>query len=166
MVTVLKLDSGRYAKDCPECGEQQTYLRKNYAESSLRENKRCKKCANRDPNSNASHGMYRGIRISWLRKYETSAKLRGLDWLIDLDDVADVFENQAGRCALTGWDLAFPETGHFQNADASIDRIDSTFGYLKDNIQIVHKKVNMMKQAYSQEEFIEVCVAVANREKW
>lgn len=165
-MTVLKLDSGRYAKDCPECGEQQTYLRKNYAEASLRENKRCKKCANRDPNSNASHGMYRGIRISWLRRYETSAKLRGLDWLIDIDDVADVFENQNGRCALTGWDLAFPETGHSQNADASIDRIDSTFGYIKDNIQIVHKKVNMMKQAYSQEEFIEVCVAVANREKW
>jgi len=39
---VTRLPSGRYAKDCPECGEQQTYLRKNYAQASLREEKTCK----------------------------------------------------------------------------------------------------------------------------
>jgi hypothetical protein len=77
-------------------------------------------------------------------------------------------EKQDYKCALTGWDIMFPETGHPQEATASIDRIDSSLGYTKDNIQIVHRDVNMMKSKYSQEHFIAVCCAVATRhgEKW
>ena len=30
-------------------------------------------------------------------------------------------------------------------------------GYIKDNIQLVVKDINMMKQGYSQEHFIELC---------
>lgn len=162
---VIKLENGRYAKDCPSCGEQQTYLRKNYAEASLREGKRCKKCTQNDPKTSGV-SVYRGLRMSWLKKFETSAKLRGLDWEITADDVADLYEEQEGLCALTGWEIVFPETGHPQTTTVSIDRIDSSFGYLKENIQLVDKRVNMMKQRYSQEEFVMVCKAVANKVKW
>lgn len=162
---VTKLDNGRYAKDCPSCGEQQTYLRKNYAEASLREGKECKKCSNRKT-ENCGRGFYRGIRLSWFKKFETSAKLRGLDWTITVDDIADLYEEQEGLCALTGWSIVFPEVGHHQLTTVSIDRIDSSFGYLKENIQLVDKRVNMMKQSYSQEEFILVCKAVADRTEW
>ena len=162
---VIKLDNGRYAKDCPTCGEQQTYLRKNYAEASLREGKECKKCSNRKT-ENSSRGWHKGIRISWFNKFKTSAKLRALDWEITLDDIADLYEEQEGQCALTGWDIVFPECGHAQLTTVSIDRIDSSFGYLKENIQLVDKRVNMMKQSYSQEEFILVCMAVADKVKW
>lgn len=162
---VIKLENGRYAKDCPSCGEQQTYLRKNYAEASLKEGKRCKKCTNNDPSTNGVK-IYRGLRLSWVKKFETSAKLRGLDWEITADDIADLYEEQEGLCALTGWPIVFPETGHPQLTTVSIDRIDSSFGYLKENIQLVDKRVNMMKQAYSQEEFILVCKAVADKVKW
>ena len=162
---IIKLSNGRYAKNCPECGEQQTYLRKNYAAASLREKKTCKKRSNKKT-ENCHRGWHRGIRISWFNKFKTNAKLRALDWEITLDDVADLYEEQEGRCALTGWDIVFPETGHHNISTVSIDRIDSSFGYLKENIQLVDKRVNMMKQKYSQEEFIMVCKAVANRIKW
>lgn len=162
---IIKLSNGRYAKNCPECGEQQTYLRKNYAAASLREKKTCKKCSNKKT-ENCHRGWHRSIRISWFNKFKTNAKLRALDWEITLDDVADLYEEQEGRCALTGWDIVFPETGHHNISTVSIDRIDSSFGYLKENIQLVDKRVNMMKQKYSQEEFIMVCKAVANRIKW
>ena len=162
---VIKLDNGRYAKDCPNCGKQQTYLRKNYAEASLREGKWCKSCRQRDTRYNGVKS-YRGIRVSWYNKFETSAQLRGLDWEIDLDYVADLYEEQEGLCALTGWEIVFPELGHHQLSTVSIDRIDSNFGYIPNNIQLVDKRVNMMKQAYSQEEFILVCKAVANKVKW
>jgi len=164
-MAVVKLESGRWAKPCPTCGEQQDYLRKNYAEASYREGKECKKCAQSNAQKNGVM-IYRGIRLSWLRKFETSAKLRGIDWEIDADVVADLYEAQDAKCALTGWDISFPETGHPQMASASIDRIDSAFGYLPENIQLVDKRVNMMKQQYSQDEFISVCLAVANKEKW
>ena len=44
---------------------------------------------------------------------------------------------------------------------ASLDRIDSTKGYSKDNIQWVHKDINCMKMDFSQQYFIDLCVKVA-----
>lgn len=164
-VEVVKLDNGRYAKPCPTCGESQDYLRKNYAEASLREGKECKKCAQANVIKNGVK-IYRGIRLSWLKKFENSAKLRGIDWQIDADIVADLYEQQEAKCALTGWDISFPEVGNHQMSSASIDRIDSSFGYSSDNIQLVDKRVNMMKQQYSQDEFVAVCLAVADKVKW
>lgn len=162
---VTKGKDGRYYKDCPQCGESQSYLRKNYAEESLRLGKVCKKCSNRNTD-NSHRGWHRGVRVSWFNKFKSSAELRNIPWSLTLDDVADAMQKQDNRCSLTGWDISFPDWGHSQEAPASIDRIDSTLGYTKDNIQLVVRKVNMMKQQYSQEEFIEVCKAVANKVKW
>lgn len=162
---VTKGQDGRYYKDCSQCGESQSYLRKNYAEESLRLGKVCKKCSNRNTD-NSHRGWHRGVRISWYNKFKSSAELREIPWYISMDDVADTMDGQGSRCALTGWDISFPDWGHSQDAPASIDRIDSSLGYTKDNIQLVVRKVNMMKQQYTQEEFIEVCKAVADKVKW
>lgn len=43
---------------------------------------------------------------------------------------------------------------------ASIDRIDSSKGYIKGNIQIVHKTLNKMKLNMRDEEFIAICEEV------
>ena len=43
----------------------------------------------------------------------------------------------------------------------SIDRIDSSKGYIVGNVQWIHKTINQMKWNSSQEEFIEFCKAVA-----
>ena len=45
---------------------------------------------------------------------------------------------------------------------ASLDRIDSNKGYIKGNVQWVHKDVNTMKMDHTQEEFIKICTMVAN----
>jgi len=160
---VTKGEDGRFYKECPQCGESQSYLRKNYAEESLRLGKVCKKCSNRNTD-NSHRGWHRGVRVSWFNKFMSGAETRGIDWSVSIDDVADVMEGQGSVCALTGWSIVFPEWGHSDKAPASIDRIDNSLGYTKNNIQLVVRKVNMMKQQYSQEEFIEVCKAVAKKE--
>lgn len=157
---VIKGLDGRYYKPCSECGKLQSYLRKNYAIESLRLGKTCKSCSNKKT-ENCHRGWYRGIRISWYNKFKIGAETRGLGWELTLDDLADQLEKQKGRCALTGLDVEFPEVGTPQKAPASIDRINSSKDYTKDNIQIVLRKINMMKQSYSQEEFIDLCKAVA-----
>ena len=162
---VIKLDSGRFAKDCPSCGVQQTYLRKWYAEASLREGKLCKSCSNKITD-NCNRGWHRGIRVSWFNKFKISADLRDIDFAITIDDVADIMDAQGGTCALTGWCIDFPQVGHPHKVSASIDRIDSQFGYIKGNVQLVHKMVNMCKQQYEQEDFVRMCEAVANKVKW
>lgn len=162
---VTKGLDGRWYKNCPTCGEQQSYLRKNYAVESFRLGKECKKCSNRRT-ENCHRGWHRGIRVSWFNKFKTGAETRGIVWSLTLDDVADLMEMQSSRCALTGWDIEFPDSGHPQKALASIDRIDSKGPYSKENTQLVTRKVNMMKQQYSQDEFISVCIAVADKVKW
>lgn len=44
---------------------------------------------------------------------------------------------------------------------ASVDRIDSTKGYTPDNVQWVDKRINFMKQHFSQVEFVELCCLVS-----
>lgn len=165
MVSVIKLDNGRFAKPCPKCGEQQTYLRRNYAESSLKLGKLCKACSNKIT-ENCHRGWYKGVRVSWYRRFKHGAETRGLLWSLSLDDLVDIYTAQDKKCALTGWSIEFEEQENLSQQRASIDRIDSKLGYTKENVQLVHKHVNMMKQSYDQEYFIQMCKAVADKVKW
>lgn len=71
---------------------------------------------------------------------------------------------QEGKCALSGLPIGWAEVGSLHTA--SIDRIDSKVGYLKENVQLLHKDVNMMKQSFSQDYFIEMCSSIADKVKW
>lgn len=153
-------EEGRYHRNCPSCGADQSYLRRNYAIESFRLGKVCKACSNKQAD-NCHRGWHRGIRISWFNQFRTNAELRGYEWQLTLDDVADLMEAQNSQCALTGLSIEFPESGHPYKAPASIDRINSTKGYERGNIQLVVRKINMMKQQYSQGEFLEMCLQVA-----
>jgi hypothetical protein len=53
----------------------------------------------------------------------------------------------------------------YSNCTASFDRIDSLKGYQADNIQWVHVMVNMCKNKYPQDKFLEMCRAVTLHEK-
>jgi len=157
---VTKGSDGRYYKPCPSCGKQQSYLRRNYAVHSENLGLTCKSCSNK-VTENCHRGWYRSIRISWYEMFAKCALTRGIDWMITIDDVANLYLAQNKKCALTGLDIEFPESCHPQNCPASIDRIDSKKPYTSDNIQLVLKMVNMMKGRYSQKEFIDICLSVA-----
>jgi hypothetical protein len=49
---------------------------------------------------------------------------------------------------------------------ASLDRIDSSKSYNKNNIQWVHKDVNKMKWAFNQNHFIKFCKLIANQDNF
>jgi hypothetical protein len=164
-IGVTKKDS-RYYKKCPSCDIEISYLRKNYAVESFRLKKICKPCANKKT-ENCHRGWHRGIRISWFNKFKLQAELRGISFDITINDIADLYESQNKKCALTNWSIEFPNFGHGKNtAIASIDRIDSSQGYTRTNVQLLHKDVNMAKQQYSQEYFISMCKSVADKVKW
>jgi hypothetical protein len=156
---VSKGNDGRYYKPCPQCGELQSYLRKNYAEESAKLNKLCKACSNKIPENNNHKGFYLDVlRASFAHKYKANAELRDIEWNISFEYLAKLLIDQDFRCALSGIPISAMEV----NNNASLDRIDSNLGYIENNVQWVTSKVNMMKQTYTQEEFIEVCINVAN----
>lgn len=82
---------------------------------------------------------------------------RVLEFSISLQDAWDLFIKQQRKCALSGIILTFGN-----NKTASLDRVDSSKGYIKDNIQWVHKDINKMKMAYSNDYFIDTCKLIAN----
>jgi hypothetical protein len=160
---VTKGLDGRWYKSCPSCGSMQSYLRKNYAEESLKANKECKACSNKKTD-NCHRGFYQDIRLSWFNKFQSGAELRNISFTITIEYIWEVFKEQDYQCALTGWPIGWAEVG--SNHTASIDRIDSDKGYVVGNVQLVHKDVNMAKQQYSQDYFIEMCKAVSDKVKW
>lgn len=92
------------------------------------------------------------------------AKDRNLDVKITIQDAWELFQEQKGLCALTGVPIHFAEK--FKDSKtASLDRIDSSKGYEKGNIQWVHKDINWFKNKWSQQEFIKMCQAVVDHSK-
>jgi len=97
-------------------------------------------------------------------RYRRGAASRGISFSIGIEDAWAIFEQQTGKCALTGVEIVFPINGSKSNRStctASLDRIDATRGYEMGNIQWVHKTVNIMKNVLSEGEFIEWCRLVA-----
>ena len=69
----------------------------------------------------------------------------------------DLFLLQNRKCALSGIELSFPNHGKDSSYTASIDRIDSSLGYIEGNVQWVHKDINIMKNKFDQAHFINLC---------
>lgn len=88
-----------------------------------------------------------------------NAKKRNIDFEITMADEWKQYEKQGGICPLSNVPIKLSETtrhGH-KLGSASLDRIDSSKGYTKDNIQWVHKTINLMKNVLSQDDFIQWC---------
>jgi len=86
------------------------------------------------------------------------ARDRNISVTVSHQDIWEQFSKQKGRCALTGWTLNPVTRKHkLTEQTASLDRIDNTKGYDKDNIQWVHKNVNRMKYVYSTDEVVQWC---------
>jgi len=99
----------------------------------------------------------------WYRIYQ-SARRRHLTVSIDRQYIWRLFQKQKGLCALTGVKLQFAaleSNEHKHTQTASLDRIDSTKGYIKGNVQWVHKNIQSMKMDMSQTEFIAWCNKVS-----
>ena len=151
----------KYVKNCPRCGVEQRYGRKDHYNSAVRGEWLCKSCSNHDNNFKGRLGP---MPITWFEIKKKGGLHRGYAWELTPQDIIDMWEQQEGACALSGISIGWAEKG--LTATVSIDRIDSSEGYLKENVQLLHKDVNMMKQAFSQEHFVALCKSVADKEKW
>lgn len=155
--SIYKNADNKWCSKCSSCGVEQAYTRRNHAIESEREDRKCRKCTQLA--RGFSNNQYVGAKQRLYNKFSKSAKARNIKWDINLETM---FSSYDCKCTLTGWDISID----YKNCTASLDRIDSSRGYTKDNIQWVHTMINMSKNKLDQSKFINMCKAVANKEKW
>ena len=145
-------------KICDTCGEknQESFL--IYTRP-----KKCDKCIEQAKYKNLSDEEKKA-KIEYAKKWvvnnpirtkilaaKNRAKIKGLDFDIDEKFVTELFLNQNKRCKYSGLEISL--TNESKNI-FSIDRIDSTLGYTKDNVCLTLEKINTMKMDLSLKEFL------------
>lgn len=107
-------------------------------------------CSHFGENSNQWKG-YKCISGTFWINLKHSAKRRKIKVKITKKYAYQILEKQKFLCSLSG----VPIQIHTKNEEntASLDRINSSKGYVEGNVQWVHKKINRMKMDMSDEEF-------------
>lgn len=104
-------------------------------------------------------GEISGNLWSHIRK---NAKIRNIDFDLTIEDAWNQYEKQNKKCSYINSNLSLLYLrGEESNITGSLDRMDSSKGYTKDNIQWVHKDINIMKGGLLHSQFIELCNSVA-----
>jgi hypothetical protein len=91
------------------------------------------------------------------------ARKRGIEVSISIEDAWAKFLGQKGACAYSGRQLKIGQRckgASVRYGSASLDRIDSTKGYILGNVHWIHKDLNLMKLDLSESEFLSWCRAV------
>jgi hypothetical protein len=87
---------------------------------------------------------------------------------ITLQDLKEQWEKQEGKCPYTGWELKIAKSTNevlpTTPDRASLDRIDSSRVYTKDNIQFVSLMAQYAKNGWTGEEVINFCRAVVENQ--
>ena len=127
--------------------------------------RRCIKCSGVNTgNIRRRRGCFHDITQTIMGRIKSSAKSRKLKFDLDIEELWELYTKQDKKCSLSGVPITFGDGIHSKTITASLDRIDSSKGYIRGNVQWVHKDINYMKQSFSQSKFLEYCsLIVENR---
>lgn len=130
-------------------------------------------------NKRGARGMARRNELtpfSWFMPQMKRRELKkGRKLQLTKVDLFEQWRRQKGICPYTGWLLALPHSGNGWSPwrdgnyvptkrdarHASLDRIESSKGYVKGNIQFISLMANYAKSDFPESDFIEMCRAVA-----
>ena len=91
----------------------------------------------------SDYAFHEEMSAAFFNRIPRGAKERGLEFSVTKDYCWKLFLEQHRKCAITHLDISFGRNR--ETTTASLDRKDSTIGYIEENVQWVHKKINMMK---------------------
>lgn len=113
-----------------------------------------------------NHSGFGDLNTSLYCDIRASAKRRGLKFKVTKQYVWELYLKQDCKCKLSGLPIFFAKNAydnhHLRTNTASLDRIDSDKGYVKGNVQWVHKHINLMKSAHNEDYFLELCRVITD----
>ncbi len=155
-----------------KCGNEMILLTGDLIrKSGKRSRKSCGQCCPRVNNKRSSNHYYAGyqeISGSFWSRLVYAAKNRGLEIDIDIEYIWDLFIKQERKCALTGIELIFStseKVRRLKETTASLDRIDSSKGYIKGNLQWIFKDLQNVKRNLDEDYFKLLCHLVVEHDK-
>lgn len=146
-----------FKKYCQSCGGIQNYTTKSELNRATKKNTLCRSCHNKA--GKGHKGKYREIPVSWFEEKRRRSVQRDKEWDITIEYIWTIYLKQGKVCALSGLPLDF-DKGSDQGM-VSIDRINNDKGYIKRNVQLLHKDVNFAKWTFPQKYFIKLCKLIA-----
>lgn len=157
-----------YKHTCRICNTEIEYQSYKSYWTAKNRNGMCKSCRSTIANKSSKRNTkkeknsqwkgYEEIPYGWFSKYFERAS-RKRTGNVTIQDVHSLWINQNKKCALSGISIGFYDDG--KNHTCSIDRIDSLKEYTLDNIQLVHKDINIMKNKFDNQYFIDMCKLIA-----
>lgn len=150
---------------CPVCKEVEIVY-KTFAtfDRACKKGTMCSSCRTRLNNkspkrncrasNNACWRGYEDIPGKVFSRLKRGAERRDIPFALSMQDIWNQYINQNKVCRFSGVPLTW-------GVDASVDRIDSSKGYDFDNIQIVHKAINMLKCDMDDKQFVQWCKLIA-----
>lgn len=88
---------------------------------------------------------------------------REKEFNITIEYIWGLFLKQNRKCALSNLNIGFEGT-RLENKctstsrfTASLDRINSSLGYIEGNVQWIHKDINIMKNSFDLNDFLKYC---------
>lgn len=109
-----------------------------------------------------TNGQYKEIGWTfWKNDVERSAKRRGIEFNMTIQEGWELLESQCFTCPYTNRPLNMGKGPTNKGRNASLDRIGSHIPYDKGNCEWVYLPLNKMKMSLSKERFIQICSAVA-----
>lgn len=147
---------------CLYCGAKKELVNSKVANGQI---KSCGCLNHRKGKHNHGFTGYEEISGHCLGHIKQGAKERGICYEVSEKYLWNLFLAQNRKCALSGDSIWFSNWQTASQQTASLDRIDSSKGYVEGNVQWLHKDVNVAKQDKSDEEFVEMCKKVARHNK-
>jgi hypothetical protein len=162
-------------KNCTKCGEMfllsDFYTTGKKVSGEPKYNSWCKSCVKEKmssyhartwgPDKLQFSAMKRAANVRSYLSYLRAKAVKRSGSCISTDNLEELWLLQNGMCAITGWPLTMSLGSGVVSTNASIDRIDSSIGYISGNVQLVCRAANIAKSNLSMEVFISLCRAAA-----
>lgn len=141
---------------CRECVAEQDRERKRNPTPKFTAYKHKRQISYRQRRPN--NALYQGLRLA--------LKRRPTDNPVTTAELVDIFNEQHGKCALSGilmtWGGRSDVKGAFQPNSMSIDRIDQSQGYIKDNVRLICTCFNSFRGRMTDAEMLLYAQALVN----